>query len=178
MALILKMKRKIDKETIRNLYASIENKNLSDNEKYRYLTKNDLDIVKYKHEILKIVSKRGLGSYMNTTKWLQLQKEVEKLPFLPNYHAKLITDETFDFKKIIKLQNSSCFGDWSPYYMEGMPLFFSIEYLIVIPTYAKFQGRLVNDKVIDITYKFKTILEKNNIPFEIKNGNFIIYGYK
>lgn len=172
------MKRKIDKEALRNLYASIENKNLPDDEKYRYLTKNDLDIVEYKQKVLKIVSKRGLGSYMNTTKWLRLQKEVEKLPFPPNYYAKLITDETFDFKNIIELQNSSCLGDWSPYYMEGMPLFFSIEYLIVIPKHAKFQGRLVTNKIIDITPEFKLILEQNNIPFEMENGNFIIYGYK
>lgn len=172
------MKRKIDKETIRSLYASIENKNFRDDEKYRYLTKNDLDIVKYKQKILKIISKKRLGSYMNNTKWLRLQKEVEKLPFPPNYYAKLITDESFDFKKIIELRSSSCFGDWSPYYMEGMPLFFSIEYLIVLPKYAKFRGRLVKDEIIDITSEFKAILEQNNIPFEIENGNFIIHGYK
>ncbi|MFD2907633.1 DUF6678 family protein [Flavobacterium ardleyense] len=162
----------------RDLYSGTDTKNMTEDEKYKYYTTNDSDILIYKEDVRKIVEKKGLGSYMNDTKWLRLQKLVANLPFSPSYYEKLIRDDNFNFSKIVKIKNSTCFGNWSPFYMEGMSLFFSIEYIIVIPVYIEYVGRLVKGKVIDITAELEKLLLDNNIPFEFNNGNFVIYGYK
>ncbi len=150
---------------------------LTGEEKYKYLTQNDPDILKYKERVFKIVKEKGLSSYMNDSKWLKLQSEVTKLEFTPAYLEKLVTDEKFRYTDV-NTKNISYFGDWSPYYMEGMPLFFDIEYLIIIPRYVKNVGKLVKGKTIDISENLNDVLTKLNVPFEIDNNNFIVWGYK
>lgn len=166
-----------DSEEIRKLYSSVDNQNLTDEEKYKYLTQNDSDILKYKERVFKIVEEKGLGSYMNDSKWLKLQKEITKLDFTPAYLEKLVTDNEFRYANV-DTENISFSGNWAPYYMEGMPLFFDIEYLIIVPRRKKHVGKLVNDKTVDISKELKDILIKNNIPFETDNNNFVVYGYK
>lgn len=126
----------------------------------------------YKEKIMEIVYKKNLSSIMNNTKWQELQSEVEKLPFPPPYIIKYITDEenTENFTNDVKY-----LGDWSD---EPLKPFFRIEWIKVKPRYLKYQGRLVKDIVIDCSSEFLEILKKKSIPYEEKNGNYIIFGYK
>ncbi|GAB1855804.1 hypothetical protein MHTCC0001_06390 [Flavobacteriaceae bacterium MHTCC 0001] len=169
--------RKTDPEEVKKLYASIDSQNLTDEEQYKYLTQHDADIVKYKERVFNIVKQKGLGSYMNDSKWLQLQKEIIKLDFSPPYLEKLVTDNEFRYANV-DTNNVSFFGDWAPFYKGGMPLFFDIEYLMIIPRRKEYVGKQVNDKTLDISEKLKEILTKINIPFETNCNNFIVYGYK
>ncbi|CAA0248823.1 DUF6678 family protein [Tenacibaculum maritimum] len=165
-------------EEIKDLYRNIDASQLSEAAAYRYLTQHDPDIVQYKEKIVKIVQERGLGSYMNTTKWLKLQKAMAKLPFEPAYLEKLITDKEFRYANVVTKNNTSL-GNWAPYYMEGMPLFFAIEYLVIIPRYVSYVGRLVKGKTKDISKEIEEVMKINNIPFEKDaQDNFVVFGYK
>lgn len=166
-----------DPEQIKKLYSSIDDKNLSLEEMYKYLTQNDPDILDFKERVLLIVQEKGLGSYMNDSKWLRLQREISKLEFAPAYLEKLVTDDEFRYANV-NTDNNTSFGDWSPYYMEGMPLFFNIEYLVIIPTFVKYVGRLVEGKTVDNSENIRELLTENNIPFELDSNNFVVYGYK
>ncbi|MFB9052137.1 DUF6678 family protein [Formosa undariae] len=169
--------RKTDAENIKNLYETIDEQNLSDEEKYKYLTQNDSDILEHKARVLKIIGERGLGALMNDTKWLRLQKVISKLEYPPAYLEKRVTDTEFIYSDV-DTDTISFIGDWSPYYMEGMPLFFDIEYLIIIPRRKEYLGTLVKAMTVDISEQLKDILIKNKIPFEMDHANFVIFGYK
>lgn len=160
-----------------NIYLSTYFKNLTNEEKYRYLTNNDNEILKYKERVLKIVKEKGLGSYMNNTKWLKLQKEMSNLEFPPAYLEKLVTDNEFKYAKV-ETEKITFLGNWTPFYLEGMPLFFDIEYLVLVPKRVKHIGKFIKHEIMDISEELNKILTNINIPFEIDNGNFVIYGYK
>ncbi|AZJ33484.1 DUF6678 family protein [Tenacibaculum mesophilum] len=161
-----------------NIYATVDSLGLSLFEKYKYLTENDKDIVKLKQQVNKIVESRNLSSVMNDTKWLELQQNIDSLPFPPAYNEKLILQEkaafTFkDFKDPPKYQ-----GDWSSFWEEGLPTFFTIEWLEIRATQQIHQGRLVPSKIIDATKELIQLLNKLNIPFEQDGDIITIYGYK
>jgi len=161
-----------------NIYASSHLKEMTLFEQYKYLTENDVDIVKLKQQIRDIVMRKKLSSVMNDTKWLELQQGIEDLPFPPAYNEKLVQwdNATFSFKDIEK--EPAYFGDWSIYWEEGLPIFFTIEWLEIRPKHRKDQGRLVPPKIIDETKEVISLLKKLNIPFEEENGTVTIYGYK
>ena len=130
-----------------------------------------------KEQVLQIAAQKGLASVMNDTKWIELKKAVATLPFPPPYIVKCITEEdcraTEQFDKVPRY-----IGDWSYYYEEGMPPFFTIEWIKVLPKYGKYRGRLIADEIIDETPELIAILQKYNIPYYEENGIFTIYGYK
>lgn len=57
-------------------------------------------IKKLKRKLISIVEQKSMTSIMNNTKWFELQSSVMKLPFLPPYEIKYVTDiyepEPFD----------------------------------------------------------------------------------
>jgi len=161
-----------------NLYRSIDSLDMTAFEKYKYLTENDADIVKLRQQVREIVKRRNLSSVMNDTKWLELQKGIEGLPFPPAYNDKLILWDKakFSFKDIEK--EPAYTGDWSNFWEEGMPIFFTIEWLEIRPKLRKNQGRLVPPKIVDETEELINLLNRLHIPFEQENGTIIIYGYK
>lgn len=166
------------KEKTHNLYKSVENLNLTLFEKYKYLTENDTNIIKLKQQVATIVARKNLSSVMNDTKWLELQEGITTLPFPPAYNEKLIQWDkaqfTFnDFPSPPKYQ-----GDWSSFWEEGLPIFFTIEWLEIRATYQISQGRLVSPKILDQTEEIHQLLRKLNIPFEQEKDVFTIYGYK
>jgi hypothetical protein len=150
---------------------------LSERVKYKYFTKNDTDIIKLKEKVKNIVAKKGLSSRMNDTKWLELQSAITQLPFPPPYVEKLVLEnKTYEEVKIS--DSPQWYGDWSPFYYEGMYWFFAIEYIKVRPFHMEYIGRLVDGKIRDETEAFEKILKVLHIPYEEENGTFIIYGYK
>lgn len=161
----------------RKTYDVICDANLTDYEKYQYVTQQDPYILELKEETKKIIEQRGLGGFMNDTKWLRLQKAIKQQPFPPAYYEKLLTEPKFLYGKIDE-DNVRFYGDWSPFYNEGMPLFFNIEYLIVVPRYTEHVSYLVKGKTNDISQEFETLLIENNIPFEKQSKKYFIYGYK
>jgi hypothetical protein len=62
--------------------------------------------------------------------------------------------------------------------MEGMPLFFEIEWLKIIPRYAEHIGQLIAPKIIDETEELRQLLVENSIDHEEADGIFTIFGYR
>ena len=134
-------------------------------------------IAEFKKKVMKIVFRKNLSSVMNDTKWLELQKAIEILPFPPPYTVKSVTYE--DDWSNGNLEDAPRYvGDWSNFWEEGLPPFFTIEWMKVRPRYGKYRGRLVADEIFDETEEFIAILEKYSIPYENENGTITIYGYK
>ncbi len=160
------------------LYTYFEGKNnVTEREKYKYFTANDPYILNLKAQVNNIVFQRGLASIMNDTKWLELQNAVGALPFPPPYIVKPVQDE-ISYKELTLSDAPQYLGDWSPFYNEGMPLFFEIEWMKIRPRYAKHTGRLTKPEIFDETEQFEQILKDLFVPYEQENGTFIIYGYK
>ncbi|KGK81142.1 hypothetical protein DP68_18510 [Clostridium sp. HMP27] len=129
-------------------------------------------IKKLKRKVISIVEQKSMTSIMNNTKWFELQSSVMKLPFLPPYEIKYVTDiyEPEQFDKDV------CYtGNWDD---ELLLPFFNIEWVKVRPRYIKNRGLLVDGEIVDETERFIDILEKYCIPYEEENGAVIIYGYR
>lgn len=165
-------------ENEKNIYTSVDSLDLTLFEKYKYLTENDKDIVKLKQRVSKIVKSRNLSSVMNDTKWLELQQNIETLPFPPAYNEKLIVKEKAAFTFKVFKDPPKYQGDWSSFWEEGLPIFFTIEWLEIRATQQIHQGRLVPPKIIDATKALVQLLNKLNIPFEQESDIITIYGYK
>ena len=161
-----------------DVYRSVDAMDLSLYEKYKYLTANDKDIVKLKEQVDVVVSNKSLSSVMNDTKWLKLQQGIETLPFPPAYNEKLIQWDRaqFSFKNTTK--EPAYLGDWSSFWEEGLPIFFTIEWLEIRPKHRAYQGQLIPPKIRDETEELIQLLYRLNIPFEEESGTIIIYGYK
>jgi len=114
---------------------------------------------------------------MNDTKWLELQQGIGTLLFPPAYNEKLVQWDKaqFTFKDFEK--PPSYLGNWSSFWEEGLPIFFAIEWMEIRAKHRKYQGRFVEDKIIDATEELIQLLNRLNIPFEQEN-DIIIYGYK
>ena len=139
-----------------------------------------------KEKIMRIVSQKGMYSCMNNTKWRELKKGVETLPFEPPYVVKTVDEEINESHKFDK-DVSHC-GDWGDFDgdhadelgsdMIRIP-FYAVEWIKVRPRYIKHQGHLMPEAIAeDITEDFLAILKMYNIPYEEDNGTFIIYGYR
>lgn len=166
-------------ENVAGLYSHFDNStDVTEYERYRYFTKNDPRIVRMREQMLRIVAQRQLTSMMNDTKWLELQEAVSTLPFPPAYIEKLLTDDDAAYEDKTFEKEPTYFGDWAPFYNEGMPLFFSIEWMKIRPRYSKYRGRLIPNEIIDETAELVTILKRLSIPFEEDNGTFMIWGYR
>lgn len=143
--------------------------------------KNDSNYKKQVLKIRKIVQQRQLASYMSDSKWIRLLVAINRLDFAPAFMTKLLKDP-IDQNTETQFLNTVpwYFGDWQPFYQEGMPIFNTIEYLIVKPMLSEHQGRLIADKILDQTDQFRNILKSLNVMYlEYEhNGSFKIYAYR
>ena len=131
----------------------------------------------YKEKVTAIIKQKGFTSIMNDTKWLELQRAIDTLPFPPPFVLKCVTYA--DDRPIGQLEDAPRWlGDWSSFWEEGLPPFFDIEWIKVRPRRGVYQGRLIADKVTDETDAFIEILAQYSIPYENENGTITIYGYK
>jgi hypothetical protein len=144
---------------------------------YRSRLQQDAEYIEaLRGKVRRIVSEKSLFPAMNDTKWLELQSAVCGLPFPPPYNLKCVTDD--DEPGDFSTDAPHYLGDWSSYWDEGLPPFFNIERVDVLPRYGKHRGRLVADEILDETAEFIAILERIGIPYEEKNGIVVIYGYR
>ncbi|MBO1306737.1 hypothetical protein JZO70_11225 [Enterococcus sp. 669A] len=129
--------------------------------------------------VKQIVEQKQLIPLMNDLKWLKLQYGIKKdFTFSPAYLVKCVTDETEPDIRNFRKNVPRYHGVWSNYYEEGMPVLFTIQWLEAYPKFERFQGRLIEGKVIDESEKFKQLLVELRIPFEQIGDTFRIYGYK
>ena len=141
-----------------------------------WLRRND-GFSEWKKRVAEIIARKNLCPVMNDTKWLELQAEVEKLPFPPPFSMRCVTDK--DDREINDPVDAPRYvGDWSSFWEEGLPPFFNIEWIRVRPRHGIPRGRLVADEVLDETEEFLAILAKLSIPYNNEDGIVMIYGYK
>ncbi len=127
---------------------------------------------KHKHEVKRELTKRGLGSVMNDTKWRELVAVIQRLPFPPPYQRKDVLrstpePESFD-------SDVSYWGDWS----EGIHPFFSIEWLRIRPRYLKHVAQLLPSTVVDCENELEEMLRSIGQPYEKTYDSIWIYGYR
>ncbi len=137
---------------------------------------------KYKSKITSIIEQRGLYSVMNNTKWAELKTGIQTLPFAPPFVIKRVDEEKSVYHEFD--ENAYYLGDWG----DGLDCFlgsdiyatpfFAIEWIKVRPCYLKMQGWLIPPEVLDETEEFITILKSNHIPYEERQGVFMIFGYR
>jgi hypothetical protein len=165
-------------DELKNIYTYFKGKDkVTEREKYKYFTENDPAILKRKKVVNSIIIQRGFASFMNDTKWLTLQEAIKTLPFPPPYIEKIVDHEDHD--EAFNLSDAPRYvGDWSPFYEEGLPLFFEIEWMKIIPRHAVYRGNLVAPNIIDETEELRQLLIEHSIPHEEENGIFTIIGYR
>jgi hypothetical protein len=136
----------------------------------------------YKKQVLKSqksVHQRQLVSCMNDSKWIKLLDAMNALDFPPAFMVKLLHDPV-DQHAEMQFSNTVpwYFGNWQPYYQEGMPIFNSIEYLIVKPMLRQHQGRLIADLILDQTDQFRMVLAHLQVVYKEHRCSFKIYAYR
>ena len=128
-------------------------------------------IKKQKQKIQEFIEKNGYFSIMNNTKWKELINHIHDLKFPPAYCLKDILSEDIP-QMVLK---PTYWGDWS---LELLYPFFWIEWMEIAPYYYKHKGNLLDDELIDETEEVIEILKRHHIPYELKEKNIMIYGYK
>ena len=128
---------------------------------------------KSKEQIKGEVSKRGLVSVMNDTKWTELREAVRhELPFPPPYQLKVVLSpaphpEHFD-------SDVDYLGDWSD---ESLLPFYEIEWVRVRPRFLQPRGRLVAPEVQSVESALMEVLRRYQIPHRCDKDTIWIYGY-
>ena len=122
--------------------------------------------------ILHTLSKRGLTSVMNETKWRELRSAVmDELPFAPAFQRKNIL-EPHPYPETFETNVYYC-GDWSV----GIHQSSEIEWIRVRPRRLVHRGHLVPDAIDDIEVQFIAVLHRIGIPFLRESESILVYGY-
>lgn len=128
---------------------------------------------KSKQQVTAEVSKRGLVSVMNNTKWVELQGAVRReLPFGPPYQLKVVLNsrpEPEHFEADVDY-----LGDWSD---ECLSPFYEIEWLRIRPRFLRRRGQLIPPEVQSVESEFLALLHRYHIPYRRDGDTIWIYGY-
>jgi len=128
---------------------------------------------KSKRQIDDEVSKRGLVSVMNDTKWAELQASVRRdLPFCPAYQIKTVlnpTPEPEHFESDV-----DHLGDWSD---ESLLPFYELEWLRIRPRVLRRRGQLIPPTVESVEAALIQILDRYQVPYRHDGDTIWIYGY-
>lgn len=127
----------------------------------------------FKEQVDAELSKRGLVSVMNDTKWAELQGAVRReLPFSPPFQLKVVLrsePEPEHFESDVDY-----LGDWSD---ECLSPFYAIEWLRIRPRYLHRRGRLIAPEEKSVEPAFTEILRRYSIPYRRDGDTIRIYGY-
>ncbi|GGC77299.1 hypothetical protein GCM10011396_25570 [Undibacterium terreum] len=126
----------------------------------------------HKQQVKAELARRGLGSYMNTTKWREFLIEINKLPFPPPYQRKDVLHpepEPNNFDADVWY-----LGDWE----EGIHPFFSIEWIRIRPRYLKHVGQLLPKVSVDCGTELERALQIIKQPYEKFEDSIWVYGYR
>lgn len=133
-----------------------------------------MDAEAHKRRMRRILTERGLTSFMNDTKWRLLCEAVaSELPFPPAYQLKRL-DVEGPYPRELD-HEPSYYGDWgtTPEALLGL----EVEWLRVAPRYQRARGPLIAAVVEDCTDDFRSVLTRLSIPFSEEDGFFTIYGH-
>ncbi len=126
-----------------------------------------------KEKVRDEISRRGLTSVLNGTKWRELTKAIKsELPFRPPYQMKSILSSTLhpsSFEKDVWYH-----GDYS---REGIEPFYLVEWIRIRPRYLLPQGRLIPSKIIEIEEEVIALLNRLDIPYKYERESIWIFGY-
>lgn len=130
-------------------------------------------MLKSKEQVSRELSKRGLVSVMNDTKWTELRQAVRReLLFAPPFQLKALLHplpqpELFE-------SDVHYLGDWSD---ESLLPFHEIEWMRVRPRFLQPRGRLVAPEVQSVEAAFMEVLRRYRIPHRCDSDTIWIYGY-
>ena len=134
------------------------------------------DMSDFKKKIQDIIAQRQLTSCMNDTKWNELRTAMtEEMPFPPPYSVKFL-----DCAAPVPPDTHHT-GDWHYVYAIDGEAFngaYAVEWIKIVPKLIKPKGRLIPPDITDASAELIDILKKHSIPYEEKDGEYIIYGYK
>ena len=117
------------------------------------------------------VERRGLASFMNATRWRALQKAVlTEMPFPPIFQLQSVIGPRVDPLP------PGVMGGWGGW-ADDLADFAFIEWIQVRPLVAHTRGALIAPRIEDGSDPFREILQRLNIPFAERDGDFWIYGY-
>lgn len=129
---------------------------------------------KQKTRIRKIRAERGLASYMNDTKWRELCRGVDTLPFPHAYQIKCVDAHA---PEPLELQYAPAYlGDWA-----GTPeasLGIHIEWMKIAPRYSRHRGRLISPVIEDCSCELLALLMRLRLLFVEQDGFIVLYGYR
>ncbi|MCL2309085.1 MAG: hypothetical protein FWC42_02255 [Proteobacteria bacterium] len=131
---------------------------------------NDED--KHKHKVKEELTRRGLGSLMNDTKWRELLAEIDKLPFSPPYQRKDVLHpepepRVFD-------TDVWYHGDWT----EAIHPLYSIEWVRIRPRHLKRVGQLLSPIIVSCEAELERVLQSLGQPYEKGDDSIWVYGYR
>lgn len=130
------------------------------------------DVAKHKRQVRQALAQRGLGAWMNDTKWRELLAVIDTLPFPPPYQRKDVLHaepEPSTFDADVWYQ-----GDW----VEGIHPLYSIEWLRIRPRYLEPVGQWLPPRVVDCGAALEQALQSLGQPYEKADGSIWIYGYR
>lgn len=130
-------------------------------------------------QVLEIVEKRNLTSYMNNTKWNEFRQAMKKeMPFPPPYIIKTLFENSDDQYFACLDKDVDFFGAYDEESFVWLN-YKIIEWIKVRPSYYENTGgRLAENRIYHNAEKeFLAILGKYHIPYEADGGLYTIYGY-
>ena len=117
------------------------------------------------------IARRGLASFMNATRWRALQKAVlTEMPFPPIFQLQSVIGPRVDPLP------PGVMGGWGGW-ADDLADFAFIEWIQVRPLVSHTRGALIAPRIEDGSDPFREILQRLNIPFVERDGDFWIYGY-
>ena len=129
---------------------------------------------KHRSKVNYEISRRGLGSHMNDTKWSELVAAIDTMPFDPPYQRKDILDsepQPVNFDKDVTYT-----GDYHD--PQSIYPFYSIEWIRIRPRTLNYVAALLPYKLQDCETQLLKSLDKIGQHYELRDESIWIYGYK
>ena len=129
--------------------------------------------VRFRSRVREAVAARGLASFMNATKWAELQAAVQdELPFAPAYQRQDLLEDP----QAVPESDVGSWGGW--WFGEFIEPIWSIEWLRIIPYRWEHVGALVPPRLnADCREPLKAILDRLSIPCRQDARSIWVYGY-